>query len=1637
MNRIRPTINRLVQPRLAFLGLLAALLCAAPAFGQLEITNPSPIPPVTQGGFVFLPLETNYSLQFQTLSSWSVVSGSLPPGITIVDSQFGSYLWGEALQAGLYTFTLEAYDEEFDQEATKQFQWRINQPLAILPPFTLPDASVGANYGFRKFASGGTPPVYWYISEQYGLPENGGEGANQEFKMEAVPEGLSMSQDGLLSGTIQPPPGDFEFGVVVNDEGLGSDFEVLSLRVNPAPQILSGPQLPSGAVGQPYQYDIKVGGGTPPFNFQITGGLLPPGLTLSAAGKITGVPQQPGTFPLLVLLRDSGGGPLGTGAFTSQAFQLTIVSAPVITTVSPLPPALLGQSYSQTLSAAGGVSPYLWSVPGGGLPPGVTMSQAGVLSGTPSTPGAYQFTVQLVDSVGTPAAKAFSLTVGSAVQITTASPLPPGTTGQAYAASLAATGGTPPYTWSIASGALPPGLTLAGSTISGAPTQAGVFSFQVNAVAQAGGSASKSFQISVASALTITSTSPLPAGSTGSAYSLALQAAGGTPPYLWQVVSGSLPAGVSLSAGGALSGVPAAGGTFNFTVEVRDSASAVQRAFSLTVGQPLSMLTSFLPQGTAGLGYTTALEAQGGTPPYQWSVLSGPLPSGLALSPGGQIGGTPFGPAFAVITIEVRDSANATATRQFELRVLAETLEVDSPGVLPQAVLGQPYRFQLQARGGAPPYRWFVSGGSLPPGIRLSEGGLLSGTPDTPGTYDVSITLEDSGGAFAAAEVKESQERHAAAGFAFRLVVAFPPLQVTTSNLPEAAVGAAYSASLAATGGRPTRFWAVVNGSLPPGLSLGEATGEIAGTPTSTGRFPFTVQVRDNVGPAATRALAIDVLSTATLLLSQNELQFSAAVGGSRPAIQTIGVVSSRNDLLNFIVQEPANAPWLFVRPNRGVTPGRIDVGVDSTILPAGEHEAQFRVLSPATAQQIVVAVKVAIADLPPSLGVSPTLIRSGRRGGEAEVEQYRIAVGNRGGGGPIDFTAGVPGNVRWLSVEPASGVAFPGRPVFLRATIDPAGLRPGFHRAAVRVASEAGTEEVAVNYFVPGEGGIIRLVPAGVFVESRRLNGVSRNTRTFAIQNPGNTPFDWTARILGAVSWLSLGQAEGAVGAGEIAEVPVTLDSEGLEPGAYYARIRVESSGARNSPQDFLVVLEVTAEDAAPRPNPSPAGLVFVSTEGGPNPGSQQVELFTSSATPVAYQASTTGEEWLAVSPRTGSTSTATPAKLDVSIATKDLKPGVYRAGVNVALSSTLVRTVNVTLLVQAAPGANVARSERTADCTPSRLVLAQTGLVNRFNAPVAWPVPLVVRVLNDCGNPVRDSRVVASFSNGDPALVMPLLNPVNGTYAATWTPSRPTGEAEITTTASSVALEPDSITTNGAVPQGSAPVVDEAGALHSFFPQSGAPLAPGTLVQILGSGLSTVTIETDPSQPPFEAGGSAVLIGGIPAPLLYVSPTQINTQVPTELPPDVPHQMIVAATGAISVPQPVFVSPVGPGVATTDGFAAARHADGRVVTVDDPALPGDRISIFAAGMGLTDIPVATGQPGPEDPFARVLTDPVVRVGGRTAEVSFAGLSPGLVGVYRVDFLVPEGLDPGEYDVVVQQDEAAANPVKLPVGAP
>lgn len=446
--------------------------------------------------------------------------------------------------------------------------------------------------------------------------------------------------------------------------------------------------------------------------------------------------------------------PANTGFATPPA-TLAILS-------SALPDGVTSNSYNGPVNIFGGFGALIASISSGALPPGLSIDpNTGLISGTPTVPGNYTFTVQVKDSFTPPAiaTQTYNLHVASPL-VTTAPTGVDGIVNVPYTLNLTATGGTGNQSWTLVSGSLPSGLSLsAAGIIRGTPTQVSLTGNTLTLQVQDSGSpaqvASVTFTIRIASALAIT-TAPgaLPDAIVGVPYSFTFQSNGGIAPISWTLASGQLPAGLTLNSNGTLSGTPTATGSFTFTIQAGDSSSPSQNITINVAIKSASLLVitsvgGALPDAIVGKPYGISLQAMGGTAPFTWAVLSGQLPAGLTLSTAGVLSGTPTAtnPAPTAFSVRVQDSGSPAQTKSLALTIRVPASLVISPasGPLPDALANVAYNTALTTTGGIRPITWSASSGSLPPGMTLSATGTISGTSSAVANYAFTIQAADSG----------------------------------------------------------------------------------------------------------------------------------------------------------------------------------------------------------------------------------------------------------------------------------------------------------------------------------------------------------------------------------------------------------------------------------------------------------------------------------------------------------------------------------------------------------------------------------------------------------------------------------------------------------------------------------------------------------------------------------------------------------------------------------------------------------------------------------------------------------------------------------------------------------------------------
>jgi hypothetical protein len=334
----------------------------------------------------------------------------------------------------------------------------------------------------------------------------------------------------------------------------------------------------------------------------------------------------------------------------------------------------------------------------------------------------------------------------AAAVVVTPTSLADGDAGKAYSQTLAASGGTGPYAFSVASGALPPGITLSpAGTLSGTPTQAGTYKFKVQATGSGASPGARDFTVVVHLGLPTSFGN----GVTGVAYTQALTAAGANGGVTYSLGAGTLPDGLSVS-GGQIVGTPTKQGTFTFTLHAVDAAGAfADQQYSVLVTYPtVTLAPEQLPEVVRHVAYRVQLTAAGGSAPYAFALQDGLLPKGLRLTADGVISGRGLvdGTTTIDLTIGVTDKYGATATKQYELSYYGPVITL-TPQRFKPLTLAKKTAIRLRANGGTRPYAFDVFRGALPPGLHLTAGGLVQGTPTAIGTFRSTVRVTDDRGA--------------------------------------------------------------------------------------------------------------------------------------------------------------------------------------------------------------------------------------------------------------------------------------------------------------------------------------------------------------------------------------------------------------------------------------------------------------------------------------------------------------------------------------------------------------------------------------------------------------------------------------------------------------------------------------------------------------------------------------------------------------------------------------------------------------------------------------------------------------------------------------------------------------------------
>jgi hypothetical protein len=744
----------------------------------------------------------------------TATADGLPSGLSL---NYGYLIQGTPTQAGTFQVGIHVADSSTPpQKLDVNLSLTVDSTL-VVPSQSLKSGVIGRPYSDFVRVINGTAPL--------------------KFSGTINATGLTLNPDtGEISGTASAGYGGASVTVTDSSVPQQTANAYLNFTIYQLLSYYNGTLLDAHLNDQ-YNAWLQPNGGMGPYQYTLASGSLPPGLQLSN-DYLTGLPTMAGEYQFGVNVKDS----LNPPQSINQMFTLKVLPPRVyMDSNSSLPAATLGKAYSGKVRATKGTPPYTFALVDHWLPPGLTLATDGTISGTPQSVGLFFFNVGVTDSAS-PAQtnwSQYSITVSSDVlrrndTIATATPISSGYNSASispYADPVNIANPDTDYYKLIAVG---------GSTVTvnvNADTQ--LFD-PVLELVDANGVRFKTCQDPGDDA----PPSPAIPDSTPTAFDDEclnddIILGQNRNSQLTFLVPGAAPQQV----------------TFYAHVLDQRGDARPDLTYSMWTQGPLVtplVITNTPVTASMNKAYSFQFQANGGTGSQTWALASGStLPAGLSISASGVLAGTPTATGEYDFSVQVSDSATPPQTVAKSVHLTVASSMSFTTTTLPQCTTGVPYSAGLGVTGGKAPFYWSYTG-SLPYNMTFDPStGVFSGNPQTPVTYSGVVMVTSSEGYWMSQNVS--------------IVVVAGPLSIPTTTLPDASVGWNYSILLKSNGGASGFSWSIVDGALPPGMTLSPSGTNvyILGTATTVGTYTFTLQLKDSSSPAqtATRTLTLNVVS--------------------------------------------------------------------------------------------------------------------------------------------------------------------------------------------------------------------------------------------------------------------------------------------------------------------------------------------------------------------------------------------------------------------------------------------------------------------------------------------------------------------------------------------------------------------------------------------------------------------------------------------------------------------------------------------------------------------------------------------------------------------------------------------------------
>jgi uncharacterized protein (TIGR03437 family) len=950
--------------------------------------------------------------------------------------------------------------------------------------------------------------------------------------------------------------------------------------------------------------------------------------------------------------------------------------------------------------------------------------------------------------------------------------------------------------------------------------------------------------------------------------------------------------------------------------------------------------------------------------------------------------------------------------------------------------VGLPFTQSLLSAGGALPHTWSIISGALPPGLTLAVSGLISGTPSQPGTFNFALRLTDGAGLSVSREC--SMEVRAS-------------LSITTvCPLPDASQGQSYSATLAAAGGVAPYTWLIARGALPAGLTLLPG-GQIVGQPSIPGSSSFTLRTTDQRSLFTEKECGLRVL--APFRLSPSALSFRAPSGGEPVAPQLIHMAAEPSgQVWDVRVSTFSGGNWLRTTPTNGRVPAVIEVTADTLGLGEGVYEGSLTVLTRgATQQSFGVGVRLEVTAIrPPALTSEPAGFLIAVPQGRSRSDRI-VTLANRGSGTvPYATTLAVLNGQGWIEAPALAGALGPGATQTLALRINSGPLEPGLYRAVVRVRHERGsveeTLEVPVTLAVGNSRDEMQVEPQSVNLESA-AGSVPKPVR-LTVAASGEGAVNWEAGVRypeGSPAWLTLSSASGraTTGAPSVVEARPAVDT--LPPGRYRAEVAFTAAGVPNSPRTVLVSLNLGQPGSVAAPVIETLAIpVAARSDGGVPRGTIVIRNPTRGPFDVDFRLSTDSSFWNVTAPSGRTVAAGGQLQLDVAVDSARAPTAASKSTLFVQTSlDSRVYPVELVWLPGTSSRTASSQEQRPLEisCPSGGIVLASSSVPYGFRATAGSGLGVTVLAFERNGARLETGAISAAIGGSVAAL--------RAESPGVWSGTVPVPESLDGAAVLSIYAEDRARSINGCmalpgtVTATGGPVIPSGAILSTASFARYQPLAPGGIVALFGSrlasGRSSGTLPL-----PAELNGTSVRAGGATVPLFFAADlgefTQLNGVLPYGLAPNVAHQVVVNSPAGAALSE-VVVAAAQPAIFTADqsgrGQAIAVHGTNPLLLAEapNPIGPGEVLVIYCEGLGAVDPASPAGQAAGTEPLSRVVAPVSVTIGGVNAPVAFAGLTPGLTGLYQINLTVPQGVPAGAaVPVVVTAGGQSSTPATIAV---